>query len=86
MERFGTRKQLKSLSKNIGSLAWDSRLGVLGATMGIESVLDFAIITAEDARDPEMVKKLDAVAGQNQMVWPGDRNHFRLVLPQVSFP
>ena len=41
----------------------------LGATrtpspQGIERVLDFAIITPPEARDPALVKKLDAVAGR----------------------
>ena len=42
------------------------RLGATrnACTMGIETVLDYAIITAEDARDPAMVNKLDAVAGR----------------------
>jgi 5'-methylthioadenosine phosphorylase len=30
----------------------------------IDSVLDFALITAPDARDPAMMAKLDAVAGR----------------------
>jgi len=32
--------------------------------LGIETVLDYAVITAPEARDPEMMKKLDAVAGR----------------------
>ncbi len=32
--------------------------------LGIETVLDFAVITAPSARDPEMAKKLEAVAGR----------------------
>jgi len=31
---------------------------------GIESVLDTAIMTAPDKRDPRLMKKLDAVAGR----------------------
>ena len=31
---------------------------------GIETVLDTAILTAPDARDPALVAKLDAVAGR----------------------
>ena len=31
---------------------------------GIETCLDYALITAPDARDPELLKKLDAVAGR----------------------
>lgn len=31
---------------------------------GIETCLDFAVITASGARDPELAKKLDAVAGR----------------------
>jgi len=62
---------LETLKKNTENAA---RLVVdvakrLGATrepspQGIETCLDFAVITAPDARDPEMVKKLDAVAGR----------------------
>ncbi|MEX0645814.1 MAG: S-methyl-5'-thioadenosine phosphorylase [Parvularculaceae bacterium] len=32
--------------------------------LGIETALDVAIMTAPDARDPDMIKKLDAVAGR----------------------
>ena len=32
--------------------------------LGIEHVLDTAVITAPDKRDPELFKKLDAVAGR----------------------
>jgi 5'-methylthioadenosine phosphorylase len=32
--------------------------------LGIETMLDFAIITPPEARDPELLKKLDAVAGR----------------------
>ncbi|MFP4004517.1 MAG: S-methyl-5'-thioadenosine phosphorylase [Alphaproteobacteria bacterium] len=38
--------------------------------LGVETVLDSAVITPPEARDPEMVKKLDAVAGR---VLGGDR-------------
>ena len=31
---------------------------------GIETVLDFALITAPDARDPQMIAKLDVIAGR----------------------
>jgi 5'-methylthioadenosine phosphorylase len=31
---------------------------------GIETCLDFAMITAPDARDPDMIAKLDAIAGR----------------------
>ena len=31
---------------------------------GIETCLDYALITAPEARDPELLKKLDAVAGR----------------------
>ncbi len=42
------------------------RLGVLPAICphGCDHALDFAILTAESARDPELVAKLDAVAGR----------------------
>jgi 5'-methylthioadenosine phosphorylase len=33
-------------------------------TCGCRSALEYALITAPDARDPEMVKRLDAVAGR----------------------
>ncbi len=36
-------EQLKQLSKNIGGLAWDSRLGILGVTMGIELVINILV-------------------------------------------
>jgi len=32
--------------------------------LGIEHVLDTAVITAPDKRDPELFRKLDAVAGR----------------------
>jgi 5'-methylthioadenosine phosphorylase len=32
--------------------------------LGIEHVLDHALITAPDKRDPALMKKLDAVAGR----------------------
>jgi 5'-methylthioadenosine phosphorylase len=32
--------------------------------LGSDMALEYAIITAPDARDPELVKKLDAVAGR----------------------
>ncbi|MFZ5617865.1 MAG: S-methyl-5'-thioadenosine phosphorylase [Pseudomonadota bacterium] len=43
-----------------------SRLGPTRAPspLGIEKTLDFAIITPPEARDPELLKKLDAVAGR----------------------
>jgi 5'-methylthioadenosine phosphorylase len=42
------------------------RLGPTRAptVQGIETVLDFAIITPPEARDPDLMKKLDAVAGR----------------------
>ena len=62
---------LETLKKNTENAA---RLVVevtrqLGSTrlltpQGIETCLDFAVITAPDARDPALVKKLDAVAGR----------------------
>ncbi|MEQ1618754.1 MAG: S-methyl-5'-thioadenosine phosphorylase [Terricaulis sp.] len=36
----------------------------LPSPLGIETVLDFAIITAPEARDPALIAKLDAVAGR----------------------
>jgi 5'-methylthioadenosine phosphorylase len=43
-----------------------ARLGAKRSTspLGIETTLDFAIITPPEARDPELLKKLDAVAGR----------------------
>jgi 5'-methylthioadenosine phosphorylase len=32
--------------------------------VGSDTALEYAILTAPDARDPELVKKLDAVAGR----------------------
>jgi 5'-methylthioadenosine phosphorylase len=42
------------------------RLGPVRAPspLGIETVLDYAVITAREARDPAMVARLDAVAGR----------------------
>ena len=36
----------------------------LSCGQGCDHALDYALITAPDARDPEMIKKLDAVAGR----------------------
>jgi len=36
----------------------------VNSPLGIETVLDTALITAPEKRDPELVKKLDAVAGR----------------------
>lgn len=33
-------------------------------TCGCRSALEYALITAPDARDPEMIKRLDTVAGR----------------------
>jgi len=35
-----------------------------GASCECKSALEYALITSADARDPEMIKKLDAVAGR----------------------
>ena len=35
-----------------------------GPSCGCKQALEFALITAPDARDPKLVKKLDAVAGR----------------------
>ncbi len=42
------------------------RLGQIRAPspLGVETMLDFAVITAPEARDPELTAKLDAVAGR----------------------
>ncbi len=54
----------KNAARLIEALA--KRLGATRAAspLGVETVLDFAVITAPDARDPDMVSKLDAVAGR----------------------
>ncbi len=55
-------------TKNAARLI-DDLTGRLGATrtpspLGIETTLDMAVITAPDARDPDLVGKLDTVAGR----------------------
>ena len=48
----------------VGRLARDFPRGHEPCPIGSDRALDSAIITAPDARDPELVKKLDAVAGR----------------------
>jgi 5'-methylthioadenosine phosphorylase len=59
---------LRANTANAALLAADvaARLGSTRtpSPLGIETALDMAVITAPDARDPEMVKKLDAIAGR----------------------
>jgi 5'-methylthioadenosine phosphorylase len=59
---------MKENSANAARLVADvaARLGETRALspLRIETVLDFAVITAPAARDPELTKKLDAVAGR----------------------
>ncbi len=59
---------LKANTANAARLAADvaARLGPVRtpSPLGIETVLDMAVITAPEARDADMVKKLDAVAGR----------------------
>lgn len=59
---------LKQNSANAARLVEDvvKRLGPsrTSCPTGVETVLDTAIITAADARDPEVIQKLDAVAGR----------------------
>ena len=64
-------KVLEVMRKNTANAArLTEALAVnLGATrqpspLGIETVLDFAVITASEARDPAMVEKLSAIAGR----------------------
>jgi len=59
---------LKKNTANAARLVEDvaARLGPTRepSPLGIETVLDKAVITAPDARDPEMMAKLDAIAGR----------------------
>jgi len=48
----------------IGRLALDMPREHSPCPIGSDRALDVAIITAPDARDPELLKKLDAVAGR----------------------
>ncbi|MEM9234490.1 MAG: S-methyl-5'-thioadenosine phosphorylase [Pseudomonadota bacterium] len=51
------RDMLKALAPEVGPER-------TACPQGIETVLDFALITAPEARDPEMVEKLRAIAGR----------------------
>lgn len=59
---------LKQNTANAARLIADlaPRLGPtrIGSPLGIETALDMAVITPPEARDPDMMKKLDAVAGR----------------------
>ncbi len=59
---------MKKNTANAARLVDDlsTRLGAsrVASPLGIETVLDFAVITPADARDPKMVEKLSAVAGR----------------------
>ncbi len=59
---------LKRNTANAARLAADlaQRLGPTRtpSPLGVETALDMAVITPEQAREPEMIKKLDAVAGR----------------------
>lgn len=59
---------LKQNTANAARLVADlaSRLGAARdpSPLGIENALDMAVITPPEARDPEVMKKLDAVAGR----------------------
>ncbi|MBY0423384.1 MAG: S-methyl-5'-thioadenosine phosphorylase [Parvularculaceae bacterium] len=59
---------MKSNTEKARALVADiaARLGPTRAAspLGIETVLDYAVITAPEARDPAMAAKLDAVAGR----------------------
>ena len=54
------RNDLLSISRNF----MVSNLLKRPIAIGSDRALDTAIITAPDARDPELMKKLDAVAGR----------------------
>jgi len=59
------KQNSETAAKTIGALA--EALSDMPRTVcpqGIESALDYAIITAPEARDPALVAKLDAVAGR----------------------
>ena len=51
------RAMLKNVARRLGPARTNSPLG-------IETNLDYAVITAPDARDPDLAAKLDAVAGR----------------------
>ncbi|WP_375206054.1 S-methyl-5'-thioadenosine phosphorylase [Hyphococcus sp.] len=59
---------LKQNTANAARLVADlaPRLGPMriGSPLGIETALDMAVITPPERRDPEMMRKLDAVAGR----------------------
>lgn len=48
----------------IKGLVSELRQGKTSCGQGCQTALEYALITAPDARDPEMVKQLDAVAGR----------------------
>lgn len=52
------KKLIQQLAKNLSGTPRTN------GTQGIETCLDFAMITAPDARDPALLAKLDAVAGR----------------------
>jgi 5'-methylthioadenosine phosphorylase len=58
---FGNADKARALLKRLVSKLGPERKP---SPLGIEHVLDSALITAPDKRDPELFKKLDAVAGR----------------------
>ena len=52
------KQAIKALAETLG------RMARAPSPQGIETCLDFAMITAPEARDPEMLGKLDAIAGR----------------------
>jgi len=57
----GNAEKAKSL---IGEVAPLIHADDRGSSCSCKQALEFALITAPDARDPKLVKKLDAIAGR----------------------
>ena len=58
---FGNADRARALIKRVAPMLGPNRTP---SPLGIERTLDTALITAPDKRDPELFKKLDAVAGR----------------------
>ena len=58
---FGNADKARALIKRVAPMLGPERTP---SPLGIERTLDTALITAPDKRDPELFRKLDAVAGR----------------------
>jgi len=58
------KKNTANAARLVGDVAKQLGATRTSSPLGIETVLDFAVITPEDSRDPAMVEKLSAVAGR----------------------